>query len=75
MLAQNAYAAGDGKGAIALYRKAAPISADGEPSLNLARVLMNEGRLAEAKQAAQQALDKGLKRPEDAKKILAKKGK
>lgn len=75
VLAQNAYAAGDSKGAVALYRKAAPIAANGEPALNLARVLMNEDRLPEAKQAAQQALDKGVKRPEDAKKILAKKGK
>ena len=75
VLAQNAYAAGDSKGALDLYRKAAPIASDGESSLNLARVLMNEGRLGEAKTAAQQALDKGVKHPEDAKKILAKKGK
>lgn len=75
VLAQNAYAAGDTQRAVELYRKAAPIAADGEPALNLARVLMNEGRLADARQAAQQALDKGVQRPEDAKKILAKKGK
>lgn len=75
VLAQNAFMAGDMKGAIDLYKKAAPISSDGEPSLNLARVLMNEGRLAEAKQAAQQALDKGVKNSADAKKIIAKKGK
>ena len=75
VLAQNAYGAGDVKGAVELYRKAAPLAADGEPALNLARVLMNEGRMPEAQQAAQQALDKGVKHPEDAKKILAKKGK
>lgn len=75
ILAQNAYDAGDTQQAVAMYRKAAPLAADGETALNLARVLSNEGRLAEAKQAAQQALDKGLKNPEDAKKILAKKGK
>jgi len=75
VLAQNAFMAGDMKGAIELYKKAAPIAADGEPALNLARVLNNEGREAEAKQAAQQALDKGVKNPADAKKILAKKGK
>jgi tetratricopeptide (TPR) repeat protein len=75
VLAQNAFADGDMKGAIDLYKKAAPIAQDGEPALNLARVLNNEGRLAEAKQAAQQALDKGVKNPADAKKILAKKGK
>lgn len=75
ILAQNAYDAGDTQQAVAMYRKAAPLAADGETALNLARVLSNEGRLAEAKQAAQQALDKGLKNPDDAKKILAKKGK
>ena len=75
VLAQNAYASGNAKAAIDLYQKAAPIAADGEPALNLARVLMNEGRMPEAKQAAQQALDKGVKNPADAQKILAKKGK
>ena len=75
ILAQNAYDAGDTQQAIAMYRKAAPLASDGETALNLARVLSNEGHLAEAKQAAQQALDKGLKNPDDAKKILAKKGK
>lgn len=75
VLAQNAYAQGNPKAAIELYQKAAPIAADGEPALNLARVLMNEGRLPEAKQAAQQALDKGVKNTADAQKILAKKGK
>jgi tetratricopeptide (TPR) repeat protein len=75
ILAQNAYGAGDTKTAIAMYRKAAPMADDGEPALNLARVLMNEGQLAEAAQAAQQALDKGVKNPGDARKIIAKKGK
>jgi tetratricopeptide (TPR) repeat protein len=75
VLAQNAYAAGDVKGAIDLYGKAGSLASDGEAMLNLARVLLNEGRLDEAKKAAQQALDKGLKHPDDAKKILAKKGK
>ncbi|HRO26685.1 MAG TPA: tetratricopeptide repeat protein [Luteimonas sp.] len=58
--------------AIAAYRKAAPLAPTGETYLNLARVLSNEGRLAEAKQAAQQALDKGLNSPDEAKKILAR---
>ncbi|MGN6513263.1 MAG: tetratricopeptide repeat protein [Lysobacteraceae bacterium] len=75
ILAQDAYGAGDTAQAVAMYRKAIPLASDGEPALNLARVLSNEGRLAEARQAAQQALDKGLKDPADAKKILAKKGK
>lgn len=57
--------------AIATYRKAAPLAPDGETYLNLARALLNEGNIAEAKQAAQQALDKGVRNPGDAKKIIA----
>lgn len=56
--------------AIDAYRKAAPLAPDGETYLNLARALQNEGKTAEAKQAAQQALAKGVKKPEDAKRIL-----
>lgn len=58
--------------AIAAYRKAAPLDERGESYLNLAKVLANEGRLAEAKQAAQQALDKGIRSPDEAKRILAR---
>lgn len=58
--------------AIEAYRKAAPMAPDGETYLNLAKVLANEGRAAESKQAAQQALDKGVKNPDDAKKLLAR---
>ena len=46
------------------------MSKDGETYLNLARVLWQEGRVPEAKQAAQQALAKGVKKPEDARKII-----
>lgn len=60
--------------AIENYRKAAPLAPDGETYLNLARLLWGEGDLGEAKQAAQKALDKGLKNPQDAEKILAQKG-
>lgn len=60
--------------AIENYRKAAPLAPDGETYLNLARLLWGEGELGEAKQAAQKALDKGLKNPQDAEKILAQKG-
>ncbi|HVI59519.1 MAG TPA: tetratricopeptide repeat protein [Luteimonas sp.] len=60
--------------AIENYQKAAPLAPDGETYLNLAKILWGEGRLGEAKQAAQQALDKGIKNPADAKKILAQKG-
>ncbi len=56
--------------AIDAYRKAAPLAPDGETYLNLARALNNEGRATEAKDAAKQALAKGVKKPEDAKTIL-----
>lgn len=58
--------------AIDAYRKAAPLAPDGEAYLNLAKVLSNEGKAAEARQAAQQALDKGLRNPEEARKLLAR---
>ena len=61
--------------AIDAFQKAAPLAPDGETYLNLARALNNEGRGAEAKKAAQQALDKGVKKPEDARKIIAAGGK
>lgn len=60
--------------AIENYQKAAPLAPDGETYLNLARILWGEGRLGDAKQAAQKALDKGVKKPEEARKILAQKG-
>lgn len=56
--------------AIAAYRKAAPLAPNGETYLNLARALLNAGHPAEARQAAQQALDKGVRNPADAKKII-----
>lgn len=56
--------------AIEAYRKAAPLAPDGEAYLNLAKTLWAEGRIPEAKQAAQQALDKGVKSRTDAQTIL-----
>ncbi len=72
VLAQNAY--GDDKVALAteLYAKAAPMSADGEAYLNLAKVLEYSGKKAEAKVAAQKALDKGVKKTDEAKGILSR---
>ncbi|MFC6840653.1 tetratricopeptide repeat protein [Xanthomonas theicola] len=69
-LAQSYYYTDQAPQAIENWQKAAPLSKDGETYLNLAKVLHSEGRLAEAKQAAQQALAKGVKKPEDAKKII-----
>jgi tetratricopeptide (TPR) repeat protein len=57
--------------AIEAWQKAAPLAPNGDTYLNLARVLWQEGRVPEAKVAARAALDKGLKKPEDAKKIIA----
>ena len=72
VLAQNAYA--DDKVALALdlYGKAAPMAADGEAYLNLAKVLQYSGKKSEAKAAAQKALDKGVKKPDEAKGILSR---
>lgn len=70
-LAQAYWFSGQSDQAIATFRKAAPLAPDGETYLNLARALLNEGQMAAARQAAQQALDKGVHNPGDAKKILA----
>ncbi|MEA9566450.1 tetratricopeptide repeat protein [Xanthomonas sp. WHRI 8932A] len=69
-LAQSYYYGEDVPKAIENWQKAAPLSKDGETYLNLAKVLHSEGRIPEAKQAAQQAIAKGVKKPEDAKKII-----
>ena len=52
-----------------------PLAPDGETYLNLARALWQEDRIPEAKEAAKQAIAKGIKKPDDAKKILALPGK
>ena len=70
-LAQSYYYSDQIAPAIEAWQKAAPLSKDGETYLNLAKVLWQEDRIPEAKQAAKAALDKGLKKPEDAKKIIA----
>lgn len=71
VVANTAYFAEDEATAVALYTKAGPMAADGEAWLNLAKVLSNQGKHADAKAAAQKALDKGLKQPEDARRILS----
>lgn len=72
VLAQEAYYGDRVDQAIEYYRKAAPMSADGEAYLNLAKLLGDKGKKAEAKAAAQKALDKGVKKPEQAKAILSR---
>ena len=68
-LAQSYYFSKQDAKAIDAYQKAAPLDEDGETYLNLARVLWQADRIAEAKQAAQKALDKGLDDPKDARTI------
>ncbi|MBB1061966.1 tetratricopeptide repeat protein [Marilutibacter spongiae] len=70
-LAQSLYFSEQIAPAIAAYAKAAPLDDDGETYLNLARIYWQEDRIPEAKEAARQALAKGVKNPEDAKKITA----
>ena len=74
-LAQSYYFSEQVEKAIENYTKAGPLGKDGSAYLNLANLLRNEQRIPEAKAAAQKALDKGLKNPEAAKKILALPGK
>ena len=72
VLAQNAYAEDKIALAILMYEKAAPIAADGEAYLNLAKVLEYSGKKTEAKAAAKKALAKGLKKPSDAESLLSR---
>lgn len=72
VLAQNAYVDDKISLAIDLYSKAAPMAADGEAYLNLAKVLEYNGKRADAKAAAQKALDRGIKKPDEAKNILSR---
>ena len=71
LLAQNAYFAEKMPQALDFYTRAAPMMADGEGYLNLAKVLEYVGRKADAKEAARQALAKGVKKPEEANRILS----
>jgi tetratricopeptide (TPR) repeat protein len=71
-LAQAYYFSEQPAKAIEAYQKAAPLAPDGETHLNLAKVLANEGRAEESRAAAQQALDKGVKKPDDAQRLLSR---
>jgi tetratricopeptide (TPR) repeat protein len=71
-LAQAYYFSDKFEESIAAYRKAVPLAKDGEPALNLARVLSNEERFADSKTAAQEALAKGVRKPGDAWLIIAR---
>jgi len=70
-LGQAYYFSDQSAAAIDAWRKAAPLAENGETYLNLARVLNEEGRAAEAKEAARQAIAKGLKSNVDADRIIS----
>ena len=55
-----------------MYTNAAPMAAFCESYLNLAKVLEYNGKKADAKAAAQKALDKGVKKPDEARNILSR---
>ncbi len=69
VLGQRAYYNEDNATAIEMYKRAIPMAADGEAALNLAKLYAEAGKTAEAKAAAQQALEKGVKDTAGAKKL------
>ncbi len=75
IIAQNHLAEDKGALAVDFYGRAAKVATNGEAALNLAKVLMYEDRIAEAKVAAREALAKGVKKPKDANNIIALPGK
>jgi uncharacterized protein HemY len=73
VLGQKAYYNEDSATAIEMYKRAIPMAADGEAALNLAKLYAEAGKGADAKAAAQQALDKGVKDTAAAKKLAGAK--
>ncbi|HET7655711.1 MAG TPA: tetratricopeptide repeat protein [Luteimonas sp.] len=70
VLGQRAYYNDDDATAIEMYKQAASMSDNGEAALNLAKIYAEAGRKEEARAAAQEALDKGVKAPDEARKLL-----
>ena len=73
VLGQKAYYDDDSATAIEMYKRAIPMAADGEAALNLAKLYAEAGKGADARAAAQQALDKGVKDTATAKKLAGAK--
>ena len=71
-LAQSLYFSDQINPAVDAYKTAAPLDSTGETSLALSQILTNEDRNEEAKAAARQALDKGLKKPGEAWMVIAR---
>jgi tetratricopeptide (TPR) repeat protein len=73
-LAEDYYFSNQFPLAIDAYRKADAASTDGEAALNLAKVYNNQGQAAEAKAAAERALQKGVKNPGEARGLIERAG-
>jgi tetratricopeptide (TPR) repeat protein len=69
-LAEDYYFTNQIPQAIDAYKKADAASSGGEAALNLAKVYNNNGQATEAKAAAERALQKGVKHPEEARGII-----
>lgn len=69
IVANQAFFADDLNAAAKYYALAAPLMSDGETWLNLAKVYNNQGKKAEQRNAAQQALKKGVKNTAEAQRL------
>lgn len=69
VLGQKAFYNQDDATAIEMYKRAMPMAADGEAALNLAKLYAAQGKTADARAAAQEALEKGVKDTAGAKKL------
>lgn len=70
-IAYKAFSVDDFETAMDMYRRADAIATDGSHALNLARILFMDQKFDEAKRTAQRALDKGVDKPEEARKIIS----
>ena len=73
VIANQAFFADDLSAAAKYYALAAPLMTDGETWLNLAKVYNNQGKKAEQRAAAQQALAKGVKNKAEAERLASPK--
>jgi uncharacterized protein HemY len=69
VLGQKAFYNEDDAMAVEMYKRAMPMAGDGEAALNLAKLYAAQGKGADARAAAQQALEKGVKDTAGAKKL------
>jgi tetratricopeptide (TPR) repeat protein len=69
VLGQKAFYNEDLATAASMYERAASMAADGEAALNLAKVYAEQGKKKEAREAAKQALEKGVKDSAAAKRL------